>query len=151
MKAGTIVIGFDGSSNARDALDAAIDLAGEDGTVHVVTAFDPPSPREVEQIVAMMPDEFKTGLDLLEGSRTQLRDAERLLQARGVEFKSHFVDDKPAAAILDVAEEVDADLIVVGSRGLGRASRFLRGSVSSRIAAHAPRSFLVVHDGTDTP
>lgn len=150
MKTEVMVVGFDGSTNAQKALKTAMDLAGEGTTIHVVTAFDPPSPREVEQIVAMLPDEFKTGLDLLEGSRAHLRDAERMLEASGIDFKSHFVNDKPAAAILDVAAEQDADLIVVGSRGLGRASRFLRGSVSSRIAAHAPHSFLVVHEDPAT-
>ncbi len=49
---------------------------------------------------------------------------------------------QPARAILDVA----ADLIIVGSRGLAHGTRFLRGSVSSRIANHAQTSFLVIHD-----
>ena len=68
-----------------------------------------------------------------------------MLDERGVNHKGHFVDEDPASAILDVADKVDADLIVVGSRGLGRASRLVRGSVSSKIANHAQRSFLVVH------
>ena len=55
------------------------------------------------------------------------------------------IDDDPASAILDVAEKVEADLIVVGSRGLGRASRFVRGSVSAKVANHAHTSFLVLH------
>jgi nucleotide-binding universal stress UspA family protein len=50
---------------------------------------------------------------------------------------------------LQVAEDVDADLIVVGSRGLGRGTRFLRGSVSTRVAGHAKTSFLVIHDNDE--
>lgn len=146
----TIVVGFDGSANARKALETAVDLAGDDSTVHVVTAYDPPSPNEVALVLAAVPDEYKTGLDLLQGPRGHLRDAELLLADRGVDVKGHFVKDKPAAAILDIAEAVDADLIIVGSRGLGRASRFIRGSVSSRIASHATRSFLVIHEGEDS-
>jgi nucleotide-binding universal stress UspA family protein len=146
MELETIVVGFDGSANARRALQAAIDLSQDKTTVHVVTAFDPPSAEQLQQILHVLPEEYRTGYDLLEGPRGELRDAEHTLENHGIKHEGHFVSDKPAAAILDVAEEVDADLIVVGSRGLGRATRFLRGSVSSRIAAHAPRSFLVIHD-----
>lgn len=60
---------------------------------------------------------------------------------------SHRVPGDPATAILHVAEEVDTDLIVVGARGLGAVQRFLRGSVSTRVAHHAPCSALIVeHD-----
>lgn len=44
-----------------------------------------------------------------------------------------------------------ADLVVVGSRGLGEIRRFLRGSVSARVALHAPMSVLIVHGHGDTP
>ena len=63
----------------------------------------------------------------------------------GVKAVGHLVEDDPASAILDTADDVEADLVVVGSRGLGRATRFLRGSVSSKVASHAKRSVLVVH------
>lgn len=142
----TIVVGFDGSSNARVALEAAIGLANAGTTMHVVTAYDPLAAHEINRVIAMVPDEFKTGFDPLATPRGHLRDAEALVRERGIDCKGHFVEDKPSAAILDTAEAVGADLIVVGSRGLGRATRFVRGSVSSRIAAHAPRSFLVVHE-----
>lgn len=59
--------------------------------------------------------------------------------------ESHLVVADPASAILDVAERSGADLIVVGSRGHGRIKRFVRGSVSARVATHAPHSVLVVH------
>ena len=52
-----------------------------------------------------------------------------------------------AEAILDVATEVDADLIIVGARGLGALGRFIRGSVSTKVAHHAPCNVLIVeHD-----
>lgn len=149
MELTTIVVGYDGSTNARKALEAAVDLAGDETTVHVVTAYDPPSPDEVARILAVVPDEYTTGLDLLQGPRGHLRDAELLIEHRGISVQGHFVNDKPASAILDTADAVGADLIIVGSRGLGRATRFLRGSVSSRIASHAMQSFLVIHEDQD--
>lgn len=146
MDLGTIVVGYDGSTNAHRALEAAIALAGAETTVHVVTAYDEPSNHDIAKVMAIVPEEFRHGIDLLEGPRSHLRDAENLLGSKGVAHVGHFVEDRPAGAILDLAEEIDADLIVVGSRGVGRGTRFIGGSVSTRIATHAPRSFLVVHE-----
>ena len=61
------------------------------------------------------------------------------MQAKTVESIGH-----PADAIIDAAEQGGYDLIIVGSRGLNAVARFLTGSVSSRVVAHAPCSVLVV-------
>ena len=50
----------------------------------------------------------------------------------------------PADAILDVAEEQEADLIVVGNKGMTGARRFLLGSVPNKISHHAPCSVLII-------
>ena len=141
----TIVLGYDGSTYAIDALETAVDLSSDESTIHVVTAFDAPTIREINDLYASVPEEFTRNIDLVSTQRGPLDKAEIMLDERGVTHKGHFVDEDPASAILDVADKVDADLIVVGSRGLGRASRLVRGSVSSKIANHAQRSFLVVH------
>lgn len=146
MKVDTIVVGFDGSANAQRALDTAMDLISDDGTIHVVTAFHARSSSETAELMASLPEEFRGGFDLTEGPKMHLRDAEAALDRHGVDHKGHLVDDDPASAILDVADEVGAELVVVGSRGLGRVARFLRGSVSTRVAHHARTSFLVVTD-----
>lgn len=147
MKVKTIVVGYDGSPDARRALEAAAELAADDTIVHVVEAYQIPSSYEMAEFTAALPAEFKDTIDLLEPRRRRLIEAEALLEQRGVDHEAHFINAKAAEAILDVAEEVDANMIIVGSRGLGRASRFLRGSVSSRIATHADRTFLVLHEG----
>lgn len=148
MKARTIVIGYDGSADARRALDVAMEHAADGGVVHVVTAFDRPSRAHLAELVAGLPEEFQH-LDIEATPRGYLRTAERVLEEHGVEHVGHFVDGHPAEAILDVADEVDADLIVVGTRGMGRVERFLRGSVSARIANHARTSLMMVHDDDD--
>ncbi len=146
MKLKTIVVGFDGSPTALEALDAAANLIAEDGTVHVVTAYRVPSPGETTRVLAHLPEEFRTGFDPIAGPQGDLDHAVAHLRERGVTTDAHLVDEHPASAIMDIADRVDADLIVVGSRGLSRPTRFVRGSVSSRIAAHATRSFMVIHD-----
>lgn len=145
MKAHSIVVGYDGSDHARRALEVAMEHVADDGVVHVVTAFDRPSRAEIAQIVEHLPEEFRH-LDVEATSRGYLAAAERLLDTHGVRHVGHFAEDHPAAAILDVADEVDADLIVLGTRGLGRVERFVRGSVSARVANHARTSLMLVHD-----
>lgn len=146
MKARTIVVGFDGSSDARKALDAAVDHVADDGVIHVVTAYDERSRAEVTKIMDALPEEFRNNYDFDAAPRGHLRDAELALAARKVAYEGHFVSERPAAAILDLAEELHADLIVIGSRGLGAINRFMRGSVSARVANHATTSLMIVRD-----
>lgn len=148
MKVHTVVVGIDGSADARRALDVAIDHVAEDGVVHVVTAFDRSSRADFERLLASLPDEFRDA-DIEATPRGYLRAAEGILEERGVPHVAHFVDDGAAAAILDLADEVDADLIVIGTRGLGRVERFVRGSVSARVANHARTSLMMVHHDAD--
>ena len=146
MKVKTIVVGIDGSADARDALDTAIDLVADDGVIHVVAAFHAPSSAEINRVLAALPREFKDTYDPLAEPHSHLHDAEALMAASGVEGRGHFIEDHPAAAILDVADLVGADLIIVGSRGIGQSTRFLRGSVSARVANRAKTSFMVIHN-----
>ena len=62
----------------------------------------------------------------------------------GVEVNVYARQGDPADAILDVAEERGADLIVVGNKGMSGAKRFLLGSVPNRVSHHAPCSVLII-------
>ena len=62
----------------------------------------------------------------------------------GVEISVHARQGDPADAIIDVAEEVGADLIVVGNKGMTGARRFLLGSVPNKISHHAPCAVLII-------
>ena len=62
----------------------------------------------------------------------------------GVNVETYARQGDPADAILDVAEEQNADLIVVGNKGMTGAKRFLLGSVPNKISHHAPCSVLIV-------
>jgi nucleotide-binding universal stress UspA family protein len=59
---------------------------------------------------------------------------------------THAREGEPAQALLSVADEQDADLIVVGARGLTGLERFLLGSVTSKLAHHAPCSLMIVRE-----
>jgi nucleotide-binding universal stress UspA family protein len=142
----TILVGTDGSDTATTAVRYAIDLARELGArLQVVSAYEPVSderPRSdtiaVPQDVHWMINPHEDVLALLEQTRSEARTV-------GVENVETFARQGDAAdAILDVAEEHRADLIVVGNRGMTGAKRFLLGSVPNKISHHAPCSVLIV-------
>ena len=143
----TVVVGYDGSTDADRAVEAAADQVGPEGTVHVVTAIHPESTR---RLVQQLPVEFRSTYDQDAAEKAQQQVALLHLQGRGVDCSGHVVSDDPATAIIDVAEREGADLVVVGSRGLGEVRRFIRGSVSARVAVHAPMSVLIVHGSGGT-
>ena len=75
--------------------------------------------------------------ETLEHAATAVRDA-------GVDVEIHAREGDPADAILDVAEEEKADLIVVGNKGMTGAKRFLLGSVPNKVSHHAPCSVMII-------
>ncbi len=62
----------------------------------------------------------------------------------GIEAQTHPVEGDAAEAILSVAEQTKADLIVVGNKGMAGARRFLLGSVPNKVAHHTPCSVIIV-------
>jgi nucleotide-binding universal stress UspA family protein len=141
-----IVVGTDGSAQALDAVRATGKLAKLCGLgeVHVVAACVPLSPRELAQINSDLPEEFR---DLVSPNLTALdriEDASRELLKLGIRTVPHEAGSEAATAILTVAESIKADLIVVGARGIGPIGRFLRGSVSTKVAHHSPCDVLIV-------
>jgi nucleotide-binding universal stress UspA family protein len=78
-----------------------------------------------------------------------LAQSARLAGAVLVARELHFGD--PADALCRRARELSADLVIVGSRGLGRLDRLLLGSVSAAVSERAPCSVLVVRSGEPRP
>jgi nucleotide-binding universal stress UspA family protein len=74
---------------------------------------------------------------ILEGAAASARK-------EGIEVQTHPVEGDPAEAILNVAEQTNADLIVVGNRGMTGARRYLLGSVPNKVSHHAPCSLIIV-------
>lgn len=141
-----IVVGADGSSDATQAVKVAGQLASVPplGTVHVVTAYDPLTQAELQRLDTQLPSEFHDQLtgDLL--ARPAMEEAVQLLKARGLAHTVYEMTEAPADAILQRALAVDADLIIVGSRGEGAIDRLRHGSTSTKVMHEAPCSVLVV-------
>jgi nucleotide-binding universal stress UspA family protein len=131
-----IVVGYDGSDGAERALDRAVALAGDDGQITVVAGAEMHARTGFTEGARLDPSEIQRRRDDLEQAKARL--AERGVQAETVEAQGD-----PGHVIVESAK--DADLIVVGRRGLNPVQRLLMGSVSTKVVQRAECDVLVVH------
>jgi nucleotide-binding universal stress UspA family protein len=135
-----IVVGTDGSESATKALLEAMRLAKALGEpLHIVSAYKKSSVR------AEVPGEFAGSVSSLDQVEAVLADAASRARSAGLEVTTHPVEGDPATAMVDVAVAVDADMVVVGNRGLNSMKRFVIGSVPSRIVHNSPCTTHIVY------
>jgi nucleotide-binding universal stress UspA family protein len=130
-----IVVGYDGSDGAKRALDRAVTLARDDGKIVVVAAAESHARTGITEGAHLDPSE-------IERRRSDLDKAKALLSERGVDVETIEAQGDPGDVIVERAK--DADLVVVGSRGLNPLQRLLLGSVSSKVVHRAESDVLVV-------
>ena len=141
----SIVVGTDGSQTARRAVAQAVDLAkGLGASLEIVCAYEPVSPGRLREERGTAPADMQWMVNAREDVEATLREAAEQAELEGVETVTHARQGDPADAILDVAEERGADLVVVGNRGMTGAKRFLLGSVPNKVSHHAPCSVLII-------
>jgi nucleotide-binding universal stress UspA family protein len=136
-----IVIATDGSDSAHEALEFGLELAAEQGAqpvfVHVAPAFDALPFGGIAPTGAVRHE-------LSEVDREPLIAAEELAEDRGLSAASKLLQGDPANEIVAFADGIDADLIVVGSRGHGAIASALLGSVSRGVLHDSRRPVLIV-------
>jgi nucleotide-binding universal stress UspA family protein len=141
----TIVVGTDGSETAGQAVSAAVELAkAVGGSIQLVSAYEPVPSARLREERRDVPEDLQWMINPREDVDTTLQDALDRVREAGVAVESHARAGDPADAILDVAEERGADLIVVGNKGMTGAKRFLLGSVPNKVSHHAPSSVLII-------
>ncbi len=145
-----IVLAYDGSQSATHAVASAHNLLG-DGPATIVHVSDPPagflpldpfgglqswSPAQVAELDSL----------ILERANSVLAEGVELARKAGfaVEGRLERTTEAPWRAILDAADDLDAELIVVGARGLGAVESLVLGAVSNAVVHHATRPVLVV-------
>jgi nucleotide-binding universal stress UspA family protein len=140
-----IVVGTDGSDTAGEALRRAIELAKlSGGSLGIVAAFAPVARTRVREEQAELPGDVTHAIGPREDVNVILDAAVGEAKQEGVEAEPYPREGDPADAILDVAEETNADLIVVGNKGMTGAKRFLLGSVPNKVSHHAPCGVFIV-------
>jgi nucleotide-binding universal stress UspA family protein len=143
-----ILAATDGSEDAVLALRAAADLSSRTGSeLHVVHVW-PGRPIPVSQTSAGAglarddPREHE-----MKARELLARQVSRAKVARGLIARKHLREGRPAEEIAALAEELEAGLVVLGSRGLGAVKRLVVGSVSEGVVSLAPCPALVVRGG----
>ena len=141
----SILVGTDGSDGAAIAVAHAAELARlGGGTLHLVSVGKPVTaamlagdPLAGSVALQVPPEELKAELDSV------LERAAAPARAAGIKVELHSVIGSPAEMLVELAEHINADVIVVGNRGMLGARRFL-GSVPNTVAHHAHCSVLIV-------
>ena len=138
----TIVVGTDGSDTATRAVARAAELASESGAVlHIVMAYKPHSVQELHALRASLPEEFRWSVSADSEARITLRQAAEHASKMGVKVETHLATGDPAKVILKTAEDLGADVVVVGNKWI---ERRIRGSVPSGVNRGADRDVLIV-------
>jgi nucleotide-binding universal stress UspA family protein len=144
---GRVLLAIDGSKESHRATRVAVEVAGATGSeLHFLSVL------ETTQLLPQMPYpgpeawEMSGSIEEAEQNARRLlsRVSERVEAGGGTVEESHLAVGKPDKEIVGLAGKLDADLIVLGSRGLGAVGRVLLGSVSDSVVRHALCSVLVV-------
>jgi nucleotide-binding universal stress UspA family protein len=138
----SIVVGTDGSETAKYAVSEAVRLAKAlAAPVHVVSAYQPArarvsgAPEGAAKVWQPLPDDEVERI---------LSEAVAGVRLAGLKATSHAIRTDPADALLGVADEVGASMIVVGSKGMHGARRLALGNVPNKVSHHARCNVLIV-------
>ncbi|MBA3808724.1 MAG: universal stress protein [Solirubrobacterales bacterium] len=141
----SIVVGTDGSDTANQAVRQAVDLARAVGAkLELVSAYEPVPVQRLQEERRQAPEDLQWAISPREDVDATLESAATIAREAGVDVDVYPRQGDPADAILDVAEEQEADLIVVGNKGMTGAKRFLLGSVPNKVSHHAPCSVMII-------
>lgn len=147
MTYSSIVVGTDGSPTTQRAVAQAAALAAADGARLVVVTAYHEGDRPTDDVA---PDDLPEDIRHVLTDRVQAEElvgsARDVARAAGVSRTVvQALPGEPADALLEAARDFDADLIVVGSRGLDRHAHVILGSVAASVSHHAPCDVLIAH------
>ncbi len=135
-----ILVATDGSDHARKAIGYACDIASKyDAAIYLIHVISLPPTTHSEAFFEPLRDHArKAGEDII-------RKAEKDARKKGIKnVQISLVDGDPTSEILKYAEENDVDMIVLGSRGLGKLGMLMLGSVSHKVCNIAQRTCVTV-------
>jgi nucleotide-binding universal stress UspA family protein len=145
MAYASIVVGTDGSPTAERAVEQASSMAAAEGArVVIVTAYMPSGTTASD--ASGVPDDLRYVLTDRVQAEELAERGRKIAKGAGVDkVVVQAISGDPASVLLEAAKDFDADLIVVGSKGLTSHAHFILGSVASSVAHHAPCDVLVAH------
>lgn len=142
-----VLIATDGSPSAHEAVEVGVELAAEHGA-------------EVTFIHVLPPDDYLVSGRLgpvltkphevdMDESEIALRDAAEVAESADVAYKLERISGDTVDEIVAIADSIDSEMIVIGSRGRGPLTSRLLGSVSQGVLAETRRPVLVVRGTHD--
>jgi nucleotide-binding universal stress UspA family protein len=139
---GTIAVGTDGSETATKAVDFALDLAEKFGSqVVIASSYRPVKESQLRSEQADAPTDIQWSINPMEDVNATLREVEARAKQRGLEATSEAREGDPADVLCDIAEQHNADLLVVGNKGM---QRRVLGSVPNSVSHKSPCSVVIV-------
>ena len=144
-----VILATDGTEFGEAASDMMANLSlGKGDSVLVTSVVDTAFPLAIDIYGGYLPDTTElekaakeTAGKIVEATKAKLNG---FFDGKGVDITSDILFGTPESRIVEIAEENNADLIVVGSHGYKQWERLLLGSVSNSVVHHAPCSVLVV-------
>ncbi len=138
----TIAVGTDGSDTASKAVEFAMDLAEKYGARLVVaSSYEPVSEDRLRKEQSDAPQDIQWSINPSEDVDATLRKVEANAKERGLKTTSEAREGDPADVLCDIAEDQNADLLVVGNKGM---QRRILGSVPNSVSHKAPCSVVIV-------
>ncbi|MGW2664697.1 universal stress protein [Nocardia tengchongensis] len=142
----TIVVGTDGSDSSYVAVERAAALAGDEGaTLYIACAYFPTDDRDVAAAADVLKDEAYQVRGSAPTSEILRVARDKAVALGAVNIVEKPVVGEPVESLLDLVKDVDADLLVVGNRGLNTLAGRLLGSVPSDVARKSRCDVLIVH------
>jgi nucleotide-binding universal stress UspA family protein len=138
----TVLVPVDFSDHSKEALDTAIQIAHLFGsTIHLLHCYHIQT-AGISPYGIVLPSGYYA--DIRDAAEKQLNDWHEIVSTEGIKSESILSADSPSLAINLAAEEIEADLIVMGTRGLSGLKHAVLGSVAERVVRLAPCPVLTV-------
>jgi nucleotide-binding universal stress UspA family protein len=138
----TVAVGTDGSGTADKAVDFAIDLAARyEAKIVFISAYVPVSETRLKRERPVVPDDVQWMVNPAEDVDSTLRECEERAEAKGLRWASEAREGDPAKILVELADSNDADVLVIGNKGM---QRKVLGSVPNSVSHNAPCSVLIV-------
>ena len=136
-----ILVPADGSDNSYRALEAALVFSEKLGSsISVVNVM--------EQVPITHIESEKLPNELLEAYKKEnqeiLSKCSDIAHQKGITIKTVLLQGNPAPVILDYIKKENFDLVIMGSRGMGKFKELILGSVSSKIVHHSPCAIMII-------
>lgn len=136
-----LMIAVDGSEESLQAVRKAVSLV-EMGLRTEIALVNVQEPASLLELATHDADDIAVAA--VEAGEHLMGTGMALLDAKGIGYTTEVVLGEPAAMLMDVAEEIDADLVLIGARGMGALESVLVGSVSKVVISRCTKPVLVV-------